>query len=239
MISPLNVLPFKTLLMLRHTAFAMTLVLTIFLAVFAAQVSGKTIAKTIQQTDLERMLSLTKGMTNKPPSWRPDVAACNWQGAFCNTAGSVTEIAWYGGLGLGGSANLTMLPQGLTYFHLENNNLTGVAEFAFLPRGLLTLDLSSNAFSGSPNLTSLPQRLQDLYLGYNGVSGLPNLTSPPRGLLQLSLYYNLFSGSGTFAPPTGSSNWCTNYPTQYYMCGQRANCNGAFNCSAGVWSCLP
>ena len=107
--------------MRRLTALAMTLVFTIYLAVFAAGVSGKTIVKKIQQTDLEAMLSLSRDMTNKPSSWRPDVAACNWQGAVCNTAGSVTRIALYG-LGLGGSANLTMLPQGLTYFYLAGNN---------------------------------------------------------------------------------------------------------------------
>ena len=68
--------------MLRLTALAMTFFFTIFLAVFAARVSGKTIVKKIQPTDLEAMLSLTKDMTNKPPSWRPDNAACNWQGVW-------------------------------------------------------------------------------------------------------------------------------------------------------------
>ena len=79
--------------------------------------------------------------------------------------------------------------------------------------------------------------MQGLYLSQNAFSGLPNLASLPQGLLTLDLDHNLFSGSGTFVPLTGHSfNWCTTYPTQPNMCGQRA---GAFNCSAGVWSCLP
>ena len=198
--------------MLRHTAFAMTLVLTIFLAVFAAQVSAKTIAKTIQQTDLERMLSLTKGMTNKPPSWRPHVAACHWYNngqPLCDATGSVTAIYWYY-LGLGGSANLTMLPQGLTYLDLYGNNLVGVAD-----------------------LTSLPQGLQSLHLDNNAFSGLLDLTTLPQGLEYLLLFENQFSGSGTFTP---NNNWCSYLPTQHNMCGTH---DGAFNCSSGVWSCAP
>ena len=135
----------------RLTALAMTVFFTIFLAVFAARVSGKTMAKGIQQTDLERMLSLTKNMTNKPPSWRPDVAACDWYNngqPLCDATGSVTSIKWYT-LGLGGSANLTMLPQGLMFFNLYNNKLTGVAELTSLPQGLQQLFLDRNAFSGS------------------------------------------------------------------------------------------
>ena len=200
--------------MFRPAAF-FVIGITIYLAVFAARVSGKMIVKKIQQTDLEAMLSLSRDMTNKPPSWRPDVAACDWYNngqPLCNAAGSVTGIHWEG-LSLGGSANLKMLPQGLTSFSLYTNNLTGVAELAFLPQGLQDLWLDDNAFSGCPNLTSLPQGLQQLYLDSN-----------------------LFSGSGTFAPRTGPLNWCTIYPAQTDMCGTH---DAAFNCSSGVWSCTP
>ena len=206
---------------------------TIFLAVFAARVSGKTIVTTIQQTDLEAMLSLTKSMTNKPPSWRPDNAACNWQGAVCAATGSVNHIVWYH-LGLGGSANLTMLPQGLTFLTVYKNNLTGVVDLTSLQQGLQSLFLNDNAFSGTPNIASLPKGLQNVGLSNNAFSGTPDLTSLPQGLKYLSLAYNHFSGSGTFVRNQSSSNWCSFLPSQTDMCGQRA---GVFNCSAGVWSC--
>ena len=88
--------------------------ITIYLAVFASRVSGKMIVKKIQQTDLEAMLSLSRDMTNKPPSWRPDVAACDWYNngqPLCNAAGSVTNIYWYS-LGLGGSPTSRCSPRG-------------------------------------------------------------------------------------------------------------------------------
>ena len=49
-----------------------------------------------------------------------------------------------------------MLPQGLTYLYLNNNNLTGVAKLTSLPQSLQTLSLDGNAFSGLHNLASLP-----------------------------------------------------------------------------------
>ena len=192
---------FKTLkkkIMLRRTFLLVMFLFTMYVAVLATP-----------SDDLNSMLSLTKDITNKPPSWSSDNAACNWQGAYC-VNDNVTEIQWYG-FGLAGSANLTMLPQGLTDLGLSTNNLTGVPDLASLPQGLETLYLSLNSFSGTPNLKALPEGLKYLWLDWNQ-----------------------FLGSGNFA---AGARWCIRSGNfQYDMCGSHA---GAFNCSSGVWSCTP
>ena len=76
-------------------------------------------------------------MTNKPPSWGPDVAACNWQDVICDVNGNVTNIIW-GGLGLGGIVNLTLLPQGLVMFYLSMNSFTDTPDLHRCQKGCRT-----------------------------------------------------------------------------------------------------
>ena len=88
-----------------------------------------TLVPPVKASDLTSMLSLSRDITNKPPSWRFDVDPCQWQAVVCNATGSVTGIDW-ASLGLGGFANLTILPAGLSYLYLNNNQLTGNGTFS-------------------------------------------------------------------------------------------------------------
>ena len=94
-----------------------------------------TLVPPVKASDLTSMLSLSRDMTNKLPSWRFDVPPCQWQAVQCNATGSVTEIDW-GSLGLGVSANLTVLPEGLQHLELNDNQLTGTPDLATLPEGV-------------------------------------------------------------------------------------------------------
>ena len=123
------------------------------------------------------MLSLSRDITNKPPSWRFDVDPCQWQAVVCNATGSVTRIDW-GSLGLGGFANLTILPAGLSYLYLNDNQLTGTPDLAHLPAGLSFLNLGGNQLTGTPDLAHLPAGLSYLYLNDNQLTGNGTFSSP-------------------------------------------------------------
>ena len=92
------------------------------------------LASRVAASDADALLSASRGITNKPSSWRPDVGPCLWQGVGCDATGNVTKIDW-GSLGLGGYANLTLLPRGLKELDLYFNNLTGVPDLGTLPLG--------------------------------------------------------------------------------------------------------
>ena len=118
-------------------------------------------ASPVAASDLTAMLFLSKDITNKPPSWRLDVLPCQWWGVRCNATGSVTAIDWEGfnfELGLGGFANLTLLPEGLQELYLSTPNLER------LPPGLQVLMLFDNLLTGSPNFETLPPGMQVLEL---------------------------------------------------------------------------
>ena len=151
----------------------------------------------VAASDTTALLSLSHDMTNKPPSWRSHVSPCQWLGVCCNATGYlceptgvVTEIHWWS-LGLGGSANLSLLPQGLQILSLFNNTLRG-----------------------TPNLSALPEGLQELGLGSNQMTGTPDLATLPHALIQLRLHDNDFRGRGTLGT---SHPWCVT--PQVKMCG--------------------
>ena len=187
-----------------------------------------TLVPPVKASDLTSMLSLSRDITNKPPSWRFDVDPCQWQAVVCNATGSVTGIDW-ASLGLGGFANLTILPAGLSFLDLNSNQLTGTPDLAHLPAGLSSLDLYNNQLTGTPDLAHLPAGLSSLDLNSNQLTGTPDLAHLPAGLSYLYLNNNQLTGNGTFSSP---HVWCSQ---QLGMCG--VGTPGVFNCTSGVWRC--
>ena len=136
-----------------------------------------TLVPPVKASDLTSMLSLSRDITNKPPSWRFDVDPCQWQAVVCNATGSVTGIDW-ASLGLGGFANLTILPAGLSFLDLNSNQLTGTPDLAHLPAGLSYLYLNDNQLTGNGTFSS-PHVWCSQQLGMCGVGtpGVFNCTS--------------------------------------------------------------
>ena len=99
-------------------------------------------------SDLEALLLTTMNVTGKDSSWSNETPACNWKGVYCNTTGSVVSIDWRD-MVLGGTPNLTTLPQGLQLLYLNYNQFTGTPNLVTLPQGLQYLLVDDNHFDGS------------------------------------------------------------------------------------------
>ena len=96
---------------------------------------------------------------------------------------------------LGGSLNLTALPQSSQKLDLHSNHFSGEIDLCHLPAEIEVLDLSENKLSGSLNLERLPLSIRELRLNYNRFSGTMCLRKLPRGFVDLSVGGNELSGS--------------------------------------------
>ena len=68
---------------------------------------------------------------------------------------------------LTGSVDLTQLPDGMEYLHLQNDNLTGEIDLTQMPDGMRVLILKNNQLSGEIDLTQLPDGMSCIKLNNN------------------------------------------------------------------------
>ena len=95
---------------------------------------------------------------------------------------------------LTGSVDLTQLPDGMEYLHLQNDNLSGEIDLTRLPEKMSTLYLNINQLTGEIDLTQLPDGMSCIKLNNNYLKGEIDLTRLPDGIRLLYLNDNNLSG---------------------------------------------
>ena len=116
---------------------------------------------------------------------------CEWVGIACNSAGSVTDVAW-DFYSLSGFMDLSWIPPKTANFQLQGNSISGTIEAIKLPRTLQKINIDGCAFQGELRFLDLPANLKHLLIPGNNITGMIWITHAQESLQNADFRENYF-----------------------------------------------